>query len=79
MAFCELDTLCAELELPRDFAELEGLLQADLRAIVVMLSERAHDRLRLTRRERQQLQADLWNGLAEVINSRLQPLSIENR
>lgn len=67
------------LELPAECEDLEGLLQADLRAVVVMLTQRAHERLMLTRREHQALQQTLWNGLAETVNRAMEPLSAGNR
>ncbi len=79
MAFCEQDAAFAMLDLPDEFRELEGLLEADLHAIVTMVTERAHERLFLTRREHRQLQVQLWNGLAEVLATALQPLSVANR
>jgi hypothetical protein len=79
MATCERDTSFASLELPAEFEDLEGLLQADLRAIVVMLTQRAHERLLLTRREHAQLQQSLWNGLVDSLNEAMAPLSAETR
>ncbi|HWE39228.1 MAG TPA: hypothetical protein VG406_21950 [Isosphaeraceae bacterium] len=79
MATCEHDTSIEALELPREFEDLEGLLQADLRAVVAMLSERAHERLLLSRREYQQLQVRLWNGLAGALNEAVEPLSADRR
>lgn len=79
MATCEHDTSIEALELPPEFEDLEGLLHADLRAVVAMLSERAHDRLLLSRREYQQLQVRLWNGLAGALNEAVEPLSADRR
>ena len=79
MATCEHDTQFVALELPEEFEDLEGLIQADLQALVGMLVTRAHERLYLTRREHTELQAELWNGLTEAINSAAAPLSIANR
>ena len=67
------------LDLPREFDGLDGLVQADLQAVVAMIAQRAHERLWLTRREHARLQARLWNGLVEVINDAVAPLSIDNR
>jgi hypothetical protein len=79
MATCSNQTTFTALELPAEFTELEGLLGADLRAIVTMLAQRAHERLILTRREHFQLQQTLWNHLAEAVNVAMAPLSAENR
>jgi hypothetical protein len=79
MATCEQDTSFAALDLPNEFEDLTGLLQADIQAIVTMLTQRAHERLLLTRREYHDLEQTLWNGLTEVVNSTLQPLSAECR
>jgi hypothetical protein len=79
MASCEQDAAFATLDLPDEFRELEGLLEADLHAIVTMLTQRAHERLFLTRREHRELQAQLWNGLTDVLSTALQPLSVEHR
>ena len=79
MATCERDTTYSALELPAEFDGLEGLLESDLRAIVGMVTERAHERLLLTRRQHQQLQAALWNGLTDALNEAVAPLSADNR
>jgi hypothetical protein len=79
MATCDGEVSFATLELPREFEELQGLLEADLQAIVRMLTERAHERLFLTRREFSQLQASLWNGLTETLNTTMEPLSADRR
>jgi hypothetical protein len=79
MATCERDASFTVLELPCEFEDLSGLLRTDLHAIVAMLTQRAHERLILTRREHHHLQASLWNGLTEALNSALEPLSAENR
>ena len=57
MAACKNDASLNELELPAEFEDLEGLLRADLRAVVAMLTQRANERLLLTRREHHQLRA----------------------
>ena len=68
MATCKNETALNDLELPTEFEDLEGLLRADLRAMVVMLTQRANERLILTRREHHQLRATLWNNLTAAIN-----------
>ena len=79
MAACKNDAALNELELPAEFEELEGLLRADLRAMVTMLTQRANERLLLTRREHIQLRSTLWNKLTAAINTAVEPLSAERR
>jgi hypothetical protein len=61
------------------FEDLEGLVEADLRAIVTMLRSRAEERLLLSGRQGQRLETSLWEGLSRVIQGSLQPLSPEYR
>jgi hypothetical protein len=79
MNTCPTKKAFAELELPVEFEDLTGLIQADLKAVVVMLTQRARERLLLTRRESQHLQKDLWNGLTEALNQAMEPLSADRR
>lgn len=79
MSTIERSTEMIPLNLPEEFNDLEGLIGADLQAVVVMLVQRAHERLYLTGRQHRQLQTDLWNGLVDAVNSAAAPLSIENR
>lgn len=79
MATCDRGATFEDLELPAEFADLEGLLAADLKAIVSMVTERAHERLFLTRREHLQLQARLWNQLTSVIQDAVEPLQVDWR
>ena len=80
MSTCAQETTSfIALELPAEFDDLRGLLQADLQAVVTMLTQRAHERLFLTRREHRELQATLWNGLVAAINEAVDPLRVENR
>lgn len=79
MATCNTDAILQGLELPAEFEDLSGLLDADLRAIVAMLSRRANERLLLTRREHRALQVELWNGLTTAINEAVAPLSADLR
>jgi hypothetical protein len=65
--------------LPDEFEDLTGLLQSNLKAVVSLLTERATDRLLLTRRETHQLRQTLWNNLAQVVNEAVEPLSAERR
>jgi hypothetical protein len=79
MAVCKNETSLNELELPAEFEDLEGLLRADLKAVVAMLSQRANERLLLTRREYHQLRTSLWNNLTAAVNEAVEPLSAERR
>ena len=79
MAACKNETSLNDLELPAEFEDLEGLLRADLRAMVAMMTQRADERLLLTRREHIQLRADLWNNLTAAINEAVEPLSADRR
>jgi hypothetical protein len=65
--------------LPDEFEDLSGLLQSNLKAVVALLTERASDRLLLTRREMCQLRRTLWNNLAQVVNEAVEPLSADRR
>ncbi len=79
MAACKNEVALIDLELPAEFEDLEGLLRADLRAVVAMLTQRANERLLLTRREHQQLRATLWNNLTAAVNEAVEPLSADRR
>ncbi len=79
MATCEQKSPLLSLELPREFEDLTGLLQTDLKVIVATLSQRASERLLLTLRESQHLRRTLWNSLAQVINETVEPLSADRR
>lgn len=79
MAVCKSESTLKALELPAEFEDLEGLLRADLRAVVTMLTQRANERLLLTRRESVQLRQALWNNLAAAVNQAVEPLSADRR
>lgn len=79
MATCKAETSLRSLELPDEFEGLSGLLESDLKAIVNTLSQRASERLLLTRRETRQLRQKLWNNLTKVVNEAVEPLSAERR
>ena len=79
MATTECEATFEPLVLPAEFEDLEGLLRADLSAVVAMLAERAHQRLWLSRREHRELQRTLWNGLAGVVSRAVEPLNVESR
>jgi hypothetical protein len=79
MATCRPETSFQSLELPEEFEDLTCLLQADLKAVVTLLTERATERLLLTRRETRELRRTLWNNLTQVVNEAVEPLSAERR
>jgi hypothetical protein len=79
MATCKPEAALRTLELPDEFEDLTGLLQSDLKAVVALVTERATERLLLTRRETRQLRRTLWNNLTEVVNQAVEPLSAERR
>lgn len=67
------------LELPDGLDDLTGLVGADLRAIVDMLSERAGQQLLLSRRQRTSLRCLLWNRLVDSLNDAVALLDAESR
>ena len=79
MATCNPAATLQGLELPAEFEDLSGLVDADLKAIVAMLARRANERLLLGRREHRALQVELWNGLTSAINEAVAPFSAELR
>ena len=79
MATMERSIEFVALDLPEEFNDLEGLIGADFQAVVAMIVQRAHERLYLTGREHRRLQVQLWNRLAEAVNSAAAPLTIESR
>ena len=79
MSTCNKESVLRRLELPTEFEDLSGLLQTDIRAIVSVLTERAGERLLLTRRESRQLRQTLWNRLTQAVNDSVEPLSAERR
>jgi hypothetical protein len=79
MSTCNQESVIRRLELPDEFEDLAGLLQTDIRAIVSVITERAGERLLLTRRESRQLRQTLWNRLTEAVNETVEPLSADRR
>ena len=67
------------LDLPIEFEDLTGLLQTDIRAIVSVITQRASERLLLTRRETRYLRHTLWNRLTQAVNTTVEPLSADRR
>jgi hypothetical protein len=79
MAACKQDSPFLSLDLPDEFEDLGGLIQTDLKVIVAALTQRASERLLLTRRETQQLRRTLWNNLTQAVNESVEPLSADRR
>jgi hypothetical protein len=79
MATCKHDTTLDSLALPAEFDDIEGLLRADLRAVVSMVAQRANERLLLTRREYAELRTKLWNQMVSAVNQAVEPLSADRR
>ena len=79
MSTCNPESALHSLELPSEFEDLTGLLETDIRAIVRVVTQRAAERLLLTRRERRQLRQALWNRLTEAVNETVEPLTAERR
>ena len=75
MPICTDEDLFGSLDLPEEFEDLTGLLQADLKVIVTALTQRATDRLLLSRRQARQFQRKLWNDLTQSIGRAVQPLN----
>ena len=79
MATCKQESSLLTLELPHEFEDLTGLIQTDLKVIVAALTQRAGERLLLTRRETQQLRRTLWNTMTQAVNEAVEPLSADQR
>ena len=77
MTPCTHDNSLRSLELPDAFEDLSGVIRADLSVIVSALTERASERLLLSRRQSLQLKQTLWNDLTRVISETVEPLSVE--
>jgi hypothetical protein len=67
------------LHLPPEFEDLTGVVQNDLKVMVSILTDRASERLLLSRRQSQLLRRSLWEGLTRALNEKLEPLSVERR
>ncbi len=77
MTPCTHDSSLRSLELPDAFEDLSGVIRADLKVIVTALTQRASERLLLSRRQSLELQRTLWNDLTRVISETVEPLTIE--
>ncbi len=67
------------LNMPREFEDLNGLVEADLKAIASMLTRRAQERLLLSRKQSRRLHQDLICRLSDAINQTMAPHSAEWR
>jgi hypothetical protein len=67
------------LDLPPEYEDLTGLIKGDVKVIVSILSQRAAERLLLSKRQTQQLQRSLWNSLTETINDEVKLLAVDRR
>jgi hypothetical protein len=79
MSTCNQESGIRRIEVPAEFEDLTGLVQTDIRAIVSVLTERAGERLLLTRRESKRLRKTLWDRLTQAVNETLEPLSADRR
>jgi len=74
MSICTDKEQLGSLELPEDFEDLTGVIRADLRVIVTVLTQRAAERTLLSRRETREFQRELWNDLTQSINRAVRQL-----
>jgi hypothetical protein len=77
MSTCTHESPPRSLELPDAFEDLTGVISSDLKVIVTALTQRAGERMLLSRRQRQQLQRQLWNNLTQALSETLGPLQVE--
>jgi hypothetical protein len=79
MFACTQESPPRALELPEAFEDLTGIIASDLKVIVGALTQRAGERMLLSRRERQELQCTLWNNLTRALAETLEPFDVERR
>ena len=79
MSTCTQESPPRSLELPDAFEDLTGVIASDLRVIVHALTQRAGERLLLSRRQRQQLHRTLWDSLTRALTENLGPLDVERQ
>ena len=77
MSTCTQESPPRSLELPDAFEDLTGVIASDLKVIVTVLTQRAGERMLLSRRQLQQFQRRLWNDLTQVLTETLEPLDVE--
>jgi hypothetical protein len=79
MSTCTRESPPRSLELPDAFEDLTGVIASDLKVIVTALTQRAGERMLLSRRQLQQLQLRLWNNLTQALTETLEPLDVERQ
>jgi hypothetical protein len=79
MSTCTRENHINTLELPAVLEDLNGVISADLKVIVSALTERATERLMMSRGQSQQLRRTLWNNLTRVINESVETLDVERQ
>lgn len=67
------------LDLPPEFEDLAGPINADLKVVASILAERATERLMISNRQAQQLRRSLWNRLVDAVNAEVRPFSADHR
>lgn len=67
------------LDLPPEFEDLTGLIAGDVKVIASILTQRASERLLLTKKQARDLQRSLWNRLAEGIHDEIEPFTVDRR
>ena len=77
MSTCTHESPPGTLELPDAFEDLTGVITLDLRVIVTALTQRAGERLLLSRNQRHELRRRLWDNLTQVINETMEPLKAD--
>ncbi len=79
MFACTPESPPRSLELPDAFEDLTGVIASDLKVIVAALTQRAGERMLLSRRQRQELHRTLWNNLAQALAQGLEPFDVERQ
>ena len=67
------------LDLPREYEDLTELLHADIAAIAGALTDRAVERLWLSRGDAKRLRLELWNELVAAVDRSMETLTVECR
>jgi hypothetical protein len=79
MFACTQESPPRGLELPEAFEDLTGIIGSDLKVIVGAITQRAGERMLLSRRQRHELQRTLWNNLTQALTETLEPFDVERR
>ena len=77
MSTCTTETPPRPLELPDAFEDLTGVIASDLKVIVNALTQRAGERMLLSRPQRYRLRRTLWDNLTRALAESLEPLDVE--